>query len=289
MEIELEEINCPCCSVSGRNTLWAQENGYDAVKCGECGLIYVNPRPSQSMISEAVKTGVHKEIENGRTAIVHRVSGNVGLYRRLMSGLFADVWAKERPISWLDIGAGYGEFVEAIASLAPEGSSVEGIEPMKPKADNSKKRGLKIREGYVSDIDEMYDYVSLVNVFSHIPDFHEFLKDLPRILKPGGEFFLETGNIGDLTDVREVPTELDLPDHLVFAGEETIEKFLVDAGFEVLRVQRRRKDTFVNACKNVIKKAIGRQVTLSLPYTSSYRTLLIRAKLRAAPDRSATE
>lgn len=289
MKILLEEIDCPCCSTKGRNTLWAKENGYDAVKCHECGLIYVNPRPGQSMISEAVKTGVHRELDNGRTAIVHRVAGNVGLYRRLMSVMFADVWAQQNPISWLDIGAGYGEFVEAIASLAPEGSKVEGIEPMKPKADASKKRGLSVREGYLSDISDMYDYVSLVNVFSHIPDFHEFLRDLPRVLKPRGEFFLETGNIGDLANVREVPTELDLPDHLVFAGEKTIEKFLVDAGFEVLQIERRRKDTLINACKNIVKKAIGRQVTLALPYTSDYRTLLIRAKLKAAQERISVE
>jgi len=152
---------------------------------------------------------------------------------------------------------------------------------MKPKADDAKRRGLNVREGYLSDITEKYDFLSLINVFSHIPDFHDFLKDVKKILKPDGEFFLETGNIGDLPNASDVPTELDLPDHLIFAGEKTIAGFLTDAGFSIIEIKSRRKDTPINSLKNIAKKALGRQVTLALHYTSPYRTLLIRAKLKA--------
>ena len=36
----------------------------------------------------------------------------------------------------------------------------------------------------------------------------------------------------------------------------------------------------VNLCKNLIKKIIGRPVILGVPYTSKYRQLLVRARLR---------
>lgn len=276
---EVEHIACPCCHTVGSHALWAEENGYEVVKCFGCGLVYVNPRPSLAMISEAVKTGVHRELEHGRTAIARRAAVQVFVYRVLLRRMLADVWARSRPISWLDIGTGYGEFLEAVAYLAASGSRIEGVEPMTAKAEACKKRGLNIREAYLSEIVETYDYVSLINVFSHIPDFNAFLREVRRVLRPGGEFILETGNIADLDSWKAVPTELDLPDHLVFAGESTIRRFLTNGGFEVQDVLHRRKDTVLNASKNIVKKLLGRKVTVAMPYSSPYRSLLFRARL----------
>lgn len=282
VEKRTEAIVCPNCSVSKIHR-WASENGFTAVKCSECGLVYVNPRPIQSLISEAVKTGVHSDVEHGRAAIARRVGGNVARYKKIIASMFEDVWKRSEPISWLDVGAGYGELVEAVSLLAPPGSRIEGLEPMKPKADDAKRSGLNIREGYLSEVNEKYDFLSLMNVFSHIPDFRVFIKDIKNVLDVNGEFLIETGNIGDLISYHEVPTELDLPDHLVFAGEQNIIDYLNEAGFSIVVIRRMRKDGFVNFAKNIIKKLIGRQVTLTVPYTSRYRSIIIRAKLCSTP------
>lgn len=88
----------------------------------------MNPRPHESLITEAVKTGMHTDVSHGRTAIARQVPGNVAKYRRLFDKMFADVWQRPSPISWLDVGSGYGEVVEAVTCLAPEGSKIEGLE-----------------------------------------------------------------------------------------------------------------------------------------------------------------
>ena len=282
-ETNTETINCPYCHESG-SLPWAKENGFTAVKCCGCGLVYVNPRPIQSLISKAVETGVHSDVEHGRTAINRRVGAKVARYNKILSSMFDDVWRNPKEISWLDLGAGYGEVVEAVSALAPSGSQIEGIEPMKPKAVHARARGLTIKEQYLSDVAEKFEYLSLINVFSHIPDFHAFLYDMKNVLTVDGELFIETGNIGDLSSSREVPSELDLPDHLVFAGEQNMIDFLSEAGFSIIDIRRRRKDGFINFAKNIIKKLIGRQVTLAIPYTSRYRSILIRAQLRSSPS-----
>ena len=112
-----------------------------------------------------------------------------------------------------------------------------------------------------------------------IPDFRKFLEDIKNVLSDSGEFFIETGNIGDLVNSNEVPSELDLPDHLVFAGEKHIIGFLSEAGFSIVKIKKIRKDGIINILKNIIKKLIGRKVVLKIPYTSKYRSILIRAKL----------
>ena len=273
-----ESINCLLCGES-RHLPWARENGYTAVKCVSCGLVFVNPRPSRSLITAGVETGVHGDVQHGRTAINYRVGKKVRLYKNVIASMFADVWEEANPISWLDVGAGYGEIIEAVSALAAPGSNVEGIEPMKPKAEHAKARGLAVKEGYLSDVGQQYEFLSLINVFSHIPDFRAFLEDAKNVLQPNGEMFIETGNIGDLVSHHEVPTDLDLPDHLVFAGEQNITDFLTEAGFSIISIKKRRKDGVINFAKNIVRKALGRHVTLAVPYTSAYRSLLIRAKL----------
>jgi len=222
---------------------------------------------------------LHSEVEGGRNVVVRRVSSNVNLYKIILTEIFSDIWKKATPISWLDIGAGYGEFIEAVMAVAPNGSNILGIEPMQPKAIAAQKRGLNVKNIFLSDVNEKYDIISLINVFSHIPDIKSFLNEIKQVLKPSGYFFLETGNTADLQSAKEAPTELDLPDHLIFAGEKQIEMWLTEAGFEILSIKKIRKDTFINFLKNIIKKILGRKVTLALPYTSTYRSLLIRAHL----------
>lgn len=273
-----ETINCPYCNES-KSTPWAKENGFTAVKCLGCGLVYVNPRPSQSLINEAVQTGVHSEVDIGRTVLSRRVGTKVARYKKILASMFGDVWKDSGRFSWLDVGAGYGEFIEAISALAPSGSKIEGLEPMKPKAVHARARGLTIRENYLSEVSEKFDFLSLINVFSHIPDFRVFLKDVKKVLKVNGEFFLETGNAGDLISSHEVPSELGLPDHLVFAGQQHIIGYLSEAGFSIKEIKRIRKDGLINFGKNIVKKLIGRPVVLAIPYTSPYRSIMVRAKL----------
>ncbi len=273
-----DTINCPYCSES-KNLPWASENGFTAVKCSVCGLVYISPRPIPSLISEAVQTGVHSNVEHGRTVISRRAGSKVLLYKKIIASMFADVWKNQKNITWLDVGAGYGEVIEAVVALAPPGSKIEGLEPMKPKVVYARRRGLIIKEKYLSEVKEKFDFLSLINVFSHIPDFRVFLKDVKNVLKVNGELFFQTGNAGDLISSHEFPNELNLPDHLVFAGEQHIIGYLSEAGFSIIEIKRMRQDGLINFAKNIVKKIIGRQVVLAIPYTSPYRTIMVRAKL----------
>lgn len=270
----LELINCPNCR-SSNHVPWATELGYVTVRCLQCALLYVNPRPTLDVVASAVTTGMHGHED----VSARRVGSKVRRYRRLLGVLFSDLWTNGRPISWLDVGAGYGEVVEAVMALAPPGSVIEGLEPMRPKALRAQARGLPVTQAWLSADHARVDVVSLVDVFSHIPDFGAFLEDIRSVLRPGGELFLETGNLADVSIRDEFPNELGLPDHLVFAGEPQVQAFLKRAGFEIVRIQRLRFDDLLQFAKNIVKKVLGRPVLLRLPYRSRYRQLLIRAKL----------
>jgi SAM-dependent methyltransferase len=274
----MEIILCPYCK-SGQYTYWSEERGFKAVRCRSCSLIYVNPRPNLASISEAVKTGTHNADAHNLNVKARRSNVKVAHYRTIFARLFNDVWQRTQPISWLDVGAGYGEIIEALSSLAEKGSKIEGLEPMKHKAEQAKMRGLAVKEDYLRLTHPKVDFISLVDVFSHIPDFHEFLNLVKSVLKDRGEIFVETGNLADLSDRNDFPGELGLPDHLVFAGEHHLCGYLEKAGFKIVRIEKNRIDDIGNFVKNCVKKAIGRPSSIRFPYTSGYRSLLVRARL----------
>lgn len=273
------EVDCPLCG-SRRHTNFKVENTFAAVRCTMCELVYVTPRPNDQLIRAGVETGIRKEI-GGKSVRARRSVSRIKGYRALFSSLFADLWSSGRPIRWLDVGAGYGEVVEAVAAIAPGGSTVEGIEPMRHKVLVAQALSLPVREGYLDSVSGTYDVVSLINVFSHLRDIRGFLLEVGRLLPEGGRFLIETGNVGDLGEASEVPGDLDLPDHLVFAGEGHVERFLAEAGFKVVSRTRFRRDSIGRFAKNVVKMALGYSVTLRLPYTSPYRAVVFLAEKRA--------
>jgi SAM-dependent methyltransferase len=273
----LEEVSCPFCS-SEKHSFWAKDNGFKAVKCDDCGFVYVNPRPRIEFISKAVTTGVHSEEANLLNVVTKRVPEKVDYYEKVFSDFYLVEFRNKQAISWLDIGAGFGEIVQAVERIAPLNSYVIGIEPMEPKVSVAVSLGLKIRQGYLDSIQEKFQYVSLINVFSHVPDFTSFLKEIKEKLLPKGEIFIETGNAADVKS-KFFPGDLSLPDHLIFAGEKHIISFLEREGFYIIEVKRIRIDTLGGFIKDLIRKLIGKKVNLVIPYSSRYRSLFIRAKL----------
>jgi len=209
----------------------------------------------------------------------HPNRGKVRLYRKVVSDVFGADIAAGRSVRWLDLGAGFGEFVEALIACLPSGSLVEGIEPMPAKVEVAERFGLPVKQRNISGVTATYDVVSLINVFSHIPDFGSFLDTIKSVLAPGGEIFVETGNAADLDSRSDFPYPLCLPDHLVFAGERHIEHFLKDKGFSLVSVNRRRADGLLNSVRQAIKSLLGSPAQPFIPYTSKYRTVFYRAKL----------
>lgn len=278
----LETVPCPYCG-SDRHQAWARELGFTTARCLECGLLFCNPRPALALIDSAVRTGAHGPEAQGLVVTARRIGAKVRRYRRVFGEMFDDLWRTGRPVSWLDVGAGYGEILEAVKALAPPGSRIAGLEPMRPKAAAARERGLEIVEDYLRPGQPKVQVVSVVDVFSHIPDFGAFLADVRAVLEPGGELFVETGNLADLEHRAQFPYELGLPDHLVFAGEKHLLGFLDRAGFEVVRIRRWRIDGLPNLAKNIVKKLIGRPAAFGIPYTSAYRQIQVRARLRPQP------
>lgn len=279
--VSISSNSCPYCR-STEHTYWATELGYSVHRCNKCRILFVYPMPTPEDTDKAVRTGLHKQNSLNLNVKSRRHPAKIKAYRNAIGAMFPELQNAKEPITWVDVGSGYGETLQAVLSLAPSGSTVIGVEPMKHKADAAASLGLSVVNDYLAPDKFKADVISLIDIYSHVPDFWKLLANIKSNLKAGGVLLLESGNLADLENRSEFFGELGLPDHLVFAGETHLVGYLESSGFEIHSIQRQRFDGFVNLLKAIVKKMLGRSVNLSVPYTSKYRQIRLKAILKSS-------
>lgn len=237
--------------------------------------------PGDGTIEKAVRTGVQVVQSRHVDVRSRRSERKVSYYTKVVNELFgAELRSARQPV-WLDVGCGYGEALEAVVRVSRGTARAIGVEPMTHKAVAASARGLTVDNFFLEPERYRADFVSMIDIFSHIPDFRSILATVRSNLNVDAYLFLETGNLADIPRREDFPNELGLPDHLTFAGERQIAALLVEAGFQVLTIRRERIDGIENMIKNIVKRSMGRQSKISVPYLSRYRQLQFKAKLIA--------
>lgn len=233
--------NCYNCG-SSEHSFYAEENGYTLVKCTTCGLLYINPRPSDDDITEAAKTGVHKG--KSKLNVIGRFNTKkVDRYSEILSEIFPVKFTKNIQLTWLDIGAGHGEFLKALQTFINFDKILIGVEPNEMKRKSAQKKGISIYDMNYLQLNNKYHIISALNVFSHLPNPIETFNEWKTLLKPFGEILIQTGNTASLTP-KEHPRPLHLPDHLSFASKDIVVDILTKCGFEIISIHFFRSEAF---------------------------------------------
>ncbi len=228
------QVDCYNCG-SSRRSFYATANGFTVVKCSVCGLLFVTPRPSQGEIEKAHQLGFHKG-QSGLDVTGRFCKGTVRSFRRKLEYLYQQGVGRETS-TWLDIGCGHGEFLVALEAFGNGRVLVEGLEPNRKKQRSARQKGLNVSCFELNSHQQEYEFISLLNVWSHLRDPLEFLKLCRKVLKPGGELLLRTGDTSNLP-AEEHPRPFLLPDHLSFASEEIVSDVLGRCGFDVVAVDK---------------------------------------------------
>jgi len=226
------DVTCYNCD-SDESEFYAEENGYTLVRCPSCGLLYVNPRPDQHEIDQAHQCGVHQgesELDVNRGFSPLQYESYLGKLRDLFGPELA-----QRESRWLDIGCGCGELLAALQQISNGRVRATGLEPNRNKRRTARERGLEVRTFAIEDHDQRYDFISLLNVYSHLPSPPDFLARCRDLLRPGGELLLETGDTAHLPP-EEHYRPFQLPDHISFASETILVSLLQRCGFDVRTV-----------------------------------------------------
>jgi len=280
-------INAACYNCnSTESALYATENGCNLVKCAGCGLLYVNPRPNDDEIDEGVKIGAHRGYKT-LNSTGRYMGTKVAIYRKILPEIYGNALASRRS-TWLDVGCGHGELLVALRKLHGDNVEALGIEPNRHKIVAARLRGLNVGYFDLTSHDKRYDTISLLNVYSHLPNPREFLHMVKQRLTPFGEILMETGDTANLL-ADQHPRPFLVPDHLSFTSAEILSKILKDVGFEIISINKypdlKLRFVIGTLPKEVVKFVVPkkRSYLASLPAwlrANKYRTdMWIRAKV----------
>jgi 2-polyprenyl-3-methyl-5-hydroxy-6-metoxy-1,4-benzoquinol methylase len=228
------QVPCYFCGSTSHEP-YAHENGFHLVKCLECGLLYVTPRPDDAEVQTTTALGVHPgdhalDMRGGFTR--HKYHS----YLRVLPEMYGEALCQRR-WRWLDVGCGYGELLIALARIGRGNVAAKGLEPMAAKRAAARSRGLDVEAFDLETHTEAYDCVSLLNVYSHLTHPPKFFDMLRKRLRPGGEVLIQTGDNADLRPAEQEKPYY-LPSHLSFANERILTSILERCGYRVTAVRK---------------------------------------------------
>lgn len=228
----MQYITCNLCGADNTSLITTQ-NSYRMIRCNQCGLVYVNPRPTSELLIK-MYNDYHQRGNKDEHTWAKLMEGNL----RETAGFLNKVFPAKGKI--LDVGCGYGHFIEIMSG---SGWTAAGIEPSARLIDYTKRKGLNVVETTIDDAvlpEKSFDAVTAFYVLEHIFDPLSALRKIFMLLKPGGVVILRvphTTPIVKLLDFFGIKNDLyDMPFHLYDFSPKTVKLLLDKAGFTSIKV-----------------------------------------------------
>ena len=212
-----------------------KENGYSLLRCKIYGLLFVSPQPPENERSQAIRTGYHAG-ESKLNVNAKWDNQKSRHYRQVLHDIITQL-QKTEINSAVDVGCGYGEFIEALKEFLPNQTDIEGFEPNEWKRNFAQRIGLNVHSSMDFLSGRTVDFISLLNVYSHLSNPCDDFRGYHKMLNPNGLLLIQTGDASGLTPL-DMPQPYFLPDHLSFASEPILRTLLEREGFFVERVCR---------------------------------------------------
>jgi len=277
---ELEAVDrCPLCGCANRGALhkdltdrvfFCAPGRWSLYRCDGCDGAYLDPRPTWESIARAYSSYYTHQSEGESDAIrtafeclkraVYNGYLNAQYNFNLRPAISWSRWAvaavpsirlkrdlmarhlrlERRGARLLDIGCGNGAFVRAARGW---GWGAEGLDPDPSAAAVGRASGLPITVGSLPKIgypEASFAAVTMSHSIEHLHDPLAGLREVRRVLQPGGTVWINTPNLGSSghkifgADWRG----LEPPRHLVLFTAPTLISTLSRAGFVQIRQVR---------------------------------------------------
>lgn len=223
-------------------------------QCGNCGLAFTEPVPQDwARYYPALYYGDPRT--NRFPAPVEWLQNRLYASRaRKLEKL-----AGARPGRVLDIGCGRGHLLRAFQLRGWEVTGTEMSESAAAYARQHLK--LPVRIGNIAEMDLAaggFDVVIMWHVLEHFERVGDALREVHRLLRPGGVFFVAVPNFGSL-EARAAQDKwfhLDVPRHLTHFTEPTLMRLLERSGFRIETVSNRSLEyDFFSAAQSFLNRS----------------------------------
>ncbi|MBX3063385.1 MAG: class I SAM-dependent methyltransferase [Anaerolineae bacterium] len=218
-----------------RDHLYGTSGDWTFLRCHNCGLIYLSPRPTIARIG-----AYYPDLD------YHAFKKSGGIKSQLIA------WLRQREAKGLlrglsthptvlEIGCGTGDL---LAELARHGAVVTGIEPNPAAAQTARdQRSLDVRTGVLDDQADFlpsasFDRVLMRYALEHVHHPLTTLRQIAGLLKPDGRamFWVPNARSWDAHLAGTYWRGLDAPRHLYIFTPATMRRLIEAAGLRLLAV-----------------------------------------------------
>jgi 2-polyprenyl-3-methyl-5-hydroxy-6-metoxy-1,4-benzoquinol methylase len=221
-----------------------EKHGYTVVRCQDCGLAYVSPRPVHA---EALRLYAGEGYYRNANASAFGYGDYMAdhwLLQLLFAARIAEIETyRPRKGRLIDVGCATGVLLDI--ALA-RGWDAEGIDVSAFAVAHCRARGLRVHEGEVTSArltPGSYDVIVMDDTIEHLTDPRRILRTLHALLAPGGLLTMNTPNESGWLrfGMRRHWFHYKPQEHLYFFTPATLGRLLHESGFEVLATRRSGK------------------------------------------------
>ncbi len=212
---------CPACNCSDTRC-FGSKNNFDILGCRDCGTLFTDRVPDET------------EAENYDDYYSESNLKVPGFIRERLKEIIGGFESYRKCNRLLDIGFGAGTMLEVAKDM---GWEVYGLEVSKPAAEQARQRGFNVVHGDLagSGYDEGYfDVITASEILEHLPAPESDLREIVRILRPGGLFWGTTPSAKALSFkiLKLNWSVLSPPEHIQLYSSKGAHLMLVESGFE---------------------------------------------------------
>ena len=243
---EYEYVNCNVCGEDKTELMFATKDlqfdypgAFFLVKCKNCGLVYLNPRPTKHTIGNYYPADyVIFQPSPNSTNLLKKILRRLWLtYNKCFIRDYTDLWLFKDLTRGkaLDIGCGNGGYLKR---LKEEGWSVFGVDISAIAVESAKNLGFSVFRGELADMkfkSDFFKVITLKHVLEHVHDPLGLLREAHRILSDDGILMICVPNIKnwEVQLFRQYWFPIETPRHLYQFDFHTLNLVLKRAGFEI--------------------------------------------------------
>lgn len=206
------------------------------VECRECGFMYANPRaaaPDHELIVDYDPDFVEQSHTNDERFAKEALQvRDYAITRKILAKRFPQRG------KLLEVGSGFGYLLDYFRQ---DGWQVTGVEPNEGLNRHARNRlKLNVLSEILPDAafpDGSFDVVTMMHVIEHVPDPTDTLREIYRVLKPGGMLVMETPRYDTLMFklLGRRERSLSCVGHIYFFTTKTLHAISRKVGFTVER------------------------------------------------------